>query len=670
MTARDHLSIAGLEGYLAELGAESRPPAFTVGPTTGFAPRPPVFSPAAMRFVTRNMTLSAATRAALQQVSYGEQAAARAMTDEVFWSYDRSWFERGAPTFVDMRQAGACGGGGCNMSWNNSQYWSLAQACDRGVFSLIMFQQRRYIAAQLRIARHLLAVPQPEIVRGFDRRSESPEIGVREACGGVEVKTKAVEWAYWCEEALRLIGVARWASNFSWSDGSKTCGDMSYRPDVNPIVGSYETGCRYAPDCSADKNGVPRLGYIAGKAINGIAQWERVTANVSFPSMQPARIEAARAGFQWPDARLRQFQGIVSIDGRVPFGFGSRWPLSVAPIVLGLHKETHPGVVAGAPVVIPTDSQAFNGYWSALAVGWPPFLERPANLGGSVGDWLLALFLEQPTGRPGLAEQLPLREQTGCWFWKHEDRGFSIAADGIARGQAHSIPGSEIIIWRLIAHLRDIASLDFGTLIIDGFSNLSRAIEGIPAAFRGVPEATVASIRQATQTVVNAQAGAVSGAFAIAGTGAGLVNPLAAIVVAVLAALVDGLLRAWMDVGFARPSNPPMIQAPVMRVAPPTPEGDDRCWINPGATEALDAYKVRVADPFAEAARRASGDPGRLFDLVPEVRAEQFCQRNPTHPRCVAPPPPPPDGGGDVKGGGGGLLIGAAALLLLSRFLR
>lgn len=560
-----------------------------------------------------------------------EYALAAAMTDDVFWGYDQAWLTLGAPAFVNMSRPGQGGGGGQNMSWNNNQFWSLAQACDRGLFTLVMFQQRRYIAAQIRLRAHLERVPQWQVADGLDVLAQEGG-DVRRACGGVQPKTMAREWAEWCQHALALIGVARWASNFTWSDSSKTCGDIIYRLDAQPITLAYDTGCRYSPDCSSDIYGVPRLGYVAGQADNGIRRWEAAADVVRHPKVTPTLVAAATAGWQirWDERRERA--ALRSGTG-VPFSF-SDLPFSIAPRALGLHASSR---TPGAMPQIPQSVEGFHAAWASNAFAdYPPFLEKPAgwNSNATTGDWLYAYFLEHPTGLPGFAEQVAQREKTGCWYWKYAPIDTGGGASGLATNQAHPVPASEWLIWNIIAKARDIVAMSFGDMIIQGFANLERAVLGIPIEFRGSLEGSVATIRSAA-TALRAQDGAtVGGAFASVAAAAAAINPIAGIVVGVIGALVSALVTFSIEIGLARGSNPPALQAPAMRVAPPTAQGDDRCWINPGEIEALEAYRARVATPYAEAAVRSGGDPGRLFDIVPQVRGEQYCRANPQDPAC------------------------------------
>jgi hypothetical protein len=607
-----------------------------------------VLSQNVVQRITRNVAVSSnlvrpETREALLGALDAEYAAARQMTDDVFWGYDSAWLGLGAPELVDGRRAGAGGGGGANMSWNNNQFWRLAQQCDRGLFTLVMYQQRRYMAAQIRIARHLANVPQIEVLQGFDRMASSNN--VRAACMGVEVKTKAREWAYWCEEAVRLIGAARWASNFTWSDTSRTCGDSTYRLDAQPIVGPYDPGCRYRPDCSSDRFGVPRLGYVAGKSPNGIARWEAIAKMA--PQTRANIVDAARS---W---EIRQASPVL------PFGYtgvgsadaGNPWPISISPYVLGLHQSSRSWALGQ---IIPQGSQAFNGRWGSNAVhpdGSPRFLRRAASADPTMGDLLFAYFLEIPENNEAYLAQKALRDETGNFYWKYAPSGGG--ASGVATSLAHPVPGSEMIIWWLVALMRDIAAMPFGQVVIDGFANLDRAVQGIPVELRGNLDEIASRVRSAAAAVRQEQAAIIGGAFTAVAGGAAAINPIAGLIVGLIGSLATALVAFSLDIGLARGSNPPALQAPALRVAPTSLTGDDRCLVNPGELETLASYQTRVTTPYAEAARASGGDAGAMFDLIPQVRTAQYCAQNPTDPRCQAAAAPGPSWPKWLAGAGG-----------------
>lgn len=574
-------------------------------------------------------------RAHLRSALNSEYSLAAAMPDDVFWGYDAAWKTLGATTLEDVRREGIAGGGGRNMTWNNNQFWMIGQQCSQTLFSMILYQQRRYIAAQIRLREHLARVPQWQVADGLDAMAGVTGGDVRRACGGVHPKDAAEAWAMWCEHALALIGVARWASNFTWSDTSKTCGDITYRLDAQPTVGAYDTGCRYVPDCASDAYGVTRLGYVAGRATNGVLRWEAAADAVRHPKMTAALVAAAQAGWQIRWDRRRD-EALKRSGTSVPFNF-SDLPFSIAPRALGLHSSSRS---PGTPQ-IPENAGAFSAGWSpGVFVDYPPFLEKPTGWAGnaSVGDWLYAYFLEHPTGAPGFAEQRAQREKTGCWYWKYAPIDTGGGASGIATNQAHPVPASEWLIWNIIAKARDIVAMPFGDMIIQGFGNLERAIGGIPPEFRGSLDDVASAVRAAANTVRMEQGAVVGGAFAAAAGAGAAINPVVGIVIGILGTLTAALVSFSVEIGWARSTNPPALQFPALRVAPPSVQGDDRCWINPGAGESLNAYDARVAAPYAEAARRTGGDPAAMFDEIARIRTEQYCAANPADPRCQLQP--------------------------------
>lgn len=547
-----------------------------------------------------------------------ELVAAAAMSDEQFWSYDSVWLQDAPPTFQDSRKAGMGGGGGSNMSWNNNQFWSLGQTCSRDLFGLVMYQQRRYMAAQLRLAAHLRSVPDVNIVAGFDRLAANPTLTVRDACRGSSIRDNAEAWARWAEHALKLIGVARWASNFTWSYGGKTCADfVPYRASGDDVIisGAADDGNRYPPD-KPDAWGVPRVGYIAGTSLRGIARHEVLESSRLARELQRGgRLFDAAVSWQ-----ITPVQDRTASSRRHP----DAWPepdysnlISIAPRALGLHASDR-SVAPG--VLVPQEAGHFGAMIDPHRGHFPPFMAQPGDT--SVGSWLYAYFLEHNVD----AAQLAQREETGHWVWRYRDRGFSLEADGLVRSRANLVPASEMVLWKIIAWARDVVDLDFGQLVINGFQNVEMAIAKLPPAFRGSFAQSEAALRAWTAAALEEGATVLGASFAVATSAVGLVpvvGGVLAAVVGIIGLLTTTLYRLQVEVGLSRTVNPPVLQSPAARVAPVV-GGDDRCWVNPDpGIESLAQYNQRVAVPFAEAARRVGGDPRRLFDILPEVRAEQ-----------------------------------------------
>ena len=583
--------------------------------------RPLLATVSASRLREAARALGPQLQAAAREALSVEMVAAATMSDETFWGYDGVWLDNATPTLRDMRREGGAGGGGKNMSWNNNQFWSLAQPCSRDLFALVMYQQRRYMAAQLRLAEHLRMVPDMNIIAGFDRVAANPSLGVREACGGASIRDNAEAWARWAEHALKLIGVARWASNFTWSRGTETCAEhRPYRLTGGDVVtsGAADDGNRYSPD-RPDAWGVPRIGYVAGTSLRGVARHAATASGLR------ARAGSLQRGGQLFDAaaswQITPLQDMRARSARHP----DAWPepdysnlISIAPAVLGLHASDRSVSLGGATV--PRDAGAFSARVDPFRGHFPPFMSKPGD--DSVGSWLYAFFLERNVD----AAQLEQRERTGHWVWRYRDRGFSIEADGLTRSVARLVPASELVLWEIVAWARDVVDLSFGQMMINGFENLQRAIAALPPEFRGTFEQTQAAFRAWTDAALNDNAVIIGAAFSTASAALAQVPAVGAvlgIVVALVGVLTTTLYRMQVEVGLSRTVNPPALQYPAARTAPEVgPE--DRCWINPDpGVEALSRYNQRVAVPFAEAARRVGGDPFRLFEILPAVRAEQ-----------------------------------------------
>lgn len=525
------------------------------------------------------------------------------MTDDVFWGYDQAWLTLGAPTLEDVRKAGACGGGGCNMSYNNNQFWSLGMQCDRSAFSLVIYQQRRYMAAQLRLQRVLDLAPDPRILAGFDRFAAGGS-DLRAACQGAAVRDKPSEWAAWCMDVLRLIGVQRWASNMTWSDGSVSIADL---PGVENMRVASATGdnpgCMYVPDCTADAFGVPRFGYVAGNAPGGMLRYEALTGakhfgwrpvetgSTAYRISQDPEIMAAAAGWR-PEPR----------PGHVGRGF--LW--SVAPKALGLHKSSRSFDWVASSVPVGLDD--FDPVLVPEAI-FPSILRAPAGHG--LFQYLVALFAELDAP----VAQQAVRERTGAWWY--------LARTTSGRDWAVPTPAGELVVWRVLAMLRDAQAMSFGQSMVTGFTNLERAIDALPDWAKNQ---SLVSAAQAMRNFLRAEqqsaAQTMGAVFSGVGAIAGVIAPVAGIVIALVGALVTALTAAAVDLGLLRERNPPALQAPAARQIPAIPGGEDRCAINPGE-EVAALYRERVASPYAEAARRTGGNADAMFDEIARVRAER-----------------------------------------------
>lgn len=583
-----------------------------------------VFSPSAMRAM-RTVTLSSETRLQLRRALDQEASMAAAMPDALFWGWDQHWMAEGGAALRDLKQPGASGGGGRNMSWNNNQFWELGLPCSVDLFSSVMYQQRRYMAAQFRLIEHFRAAPDQRIIQGFDRAAASPLLGVREACAGASMRENAEAWAHWAETALKLIGVARWASNFTWSRGTRSCASAPYRAtadDLN-LVGGYDLGNRYAPDRS-DGFGCPVVGYVAGTSLRGSARYEALmSARAGSSSVRGVNLfgEALAAASSWVIAPCEDRPGA---GPACPWGVTPEPNytnlISVAPQVLGLHRSD---LSWGGGVRVPTTAGDFAPGIYDRGGGFkqfPAFLAPPGD--GTPGSWLYAFFLER--GAP--EAQLALRERAGFWFWRYRDRGFNLEASGLARGFARAVPAAELVLWQIVGWARDIIDKPFGQLVIEGFENLAASTLAIPEAFRTRPMSDASTVMaELSRRSRDESAQVIGGAFAAVAGVAAAVNPIAGLVVTVLGAVVSALVSFASDVGFVRAANPPALQLPAARVSPPAlAGGDDRCWVNPNTElESLRQYDERVAQPYAEAARRAGGNPAVMFDLIPRVRDER-----------------------------------------------
>lgn len=203
--------------------------------------------------------MTPAQRAALDPLVARERAAAAAMTDEEFWGWDQQYSRAAGvvpPTLVDLTRQGQCGGGGCNPSFSTSQYWRANVACSAEVYGRVLFQYRRYLAAQMRLERLLANPPQAWPGQMYfndpqDADGCSTTAPTRPG-GAAPLGTKAAEWADWCLEVLRLVAVAHWATGVRWCESDRAptfYTGYSWAPGVGGTTGDPRGhGIYRAPD--------------------------------------------------------------------------------------------------------------------------------------------------------------------------------------------------------------------------------------------------------------------------------------------------------------------------------------------------------------------------------------------------------------------------------------
>lgn len=612
-----------------------------------------VLSSNVLQVARRNLTVTPAMRDLARAILDAEFAAALAMTDDVFWGYDASWFT--APDkarLLDVKQPGMAGGGGRNQSLNNNQFWDVQEPCSRGLFALVLYQQRRYMAAQIRLAKLLRQAPQPEIIAGFDNYVANPARGVRAACSGVSTRDAADRWAAWIEDVLAVIGAAQWATNFTWSELPRSCADAA-APSAAYIgarpVGGNAPGCVYEPECLVDEYGVPMLGYIVGRSNKGLRALALMPGAPTSTFAGPVTRDDVSAG-RLPNFMRGDYGAATS--ARVVSGASyALMPLSRAPRVLGLHRNDR--LTPPFSVEVPTGLDAFRPALRASAA-LPNFLRQPTP--GDVNSFLREAMLEWPntfeTDGAAYQDVLRLREQTGYWGWHDRGKHFNTAI------------GSELLIWQVFAMAREITDTAFGQVIIDGFDNLDLTLKNIPVEWRTGPMASaLAAISAAAAQIHNARAETVGAAMSGAAAVATAVLPIAGVIVGILGGLVTALTRFQMDLGLTRRANPPVLQAPAARVSSVGLEaGEDRCWVNPGPGESLEQYEARVTSTYRASARATGGNPAAMFDEIARQRMAAWCAANPGAPQCQ---PPRSSSWGRWLAGAAGTTAGFALIKLL-----
>ncbi len=328
-------------------------------------------------FVLMNPSLSAtlitpAARAQLDPLVARERAAAAQMTDEEFWGWDKQYASPNHvadPTLVDLTRQGQCGGGGCNPSFSNSQFWQAHVACSADVYGRVLFQYRRYVAAQIRLERLLANPPQAWVGQLYFNDPQNADgcstTAPTRPAGQMPISTKATEWTDWCLEVLRTVAVAHWASCVRWCESDRSPTFYAYNPfgRNDPNFGGANYGGIYnSPDV---------YGHTDLAAFRAAAPSEQGTVAVCL-GQQPPTIDAASspgaidAMRYWPDVDRTSFGAYhptgyfrpTAARGTAP----ARWTWGSAPIAaMGAYSQL--------PLVAP---KAIRGLSEISLSGRPP----------------------------------------------------------------------------------------------------------------------------------------------------------------------------------------------------------------------------------------------------------------------------------------------------------
>ncbi len=480
-----------------------------------------------------------AARAAIAPVLTAEERAAREMTDAQFYGWDALLGITPPPVAVNLTEQGACGGGGCAESYDNAQYWNMNAACSREVMGAVLFQGRRYRAAQIRLER-LMANPPQAWVRemyfadtqdSLGRSTRLPTPPARESTAA-----KATQWADWCMEVSRCIAIARWASNISWCNGERT-------PDFYlgplPPIGSPARGRRQVRTTSNFADPTSReaspgeLGTVAATKGRDPRQIDVASTDVALGTYPPDMAWAQFSGWH-PTGYFRgtsprgsmpsrwTFGGDVPINDLLAGGDGlrrgvSEWHSSgssdalradsraafgsvqdgfdpYAPVGIVDRQDYTPTMIqfsqilrlrrgnrSGAgPFVLPSQRSDWDPVIApSIKVGggflWPHGLRMPVS--SSPRDALVALFLEAraDTYNPADAAHRP---------YVAAALKFQINSNFSQVGGIHHLPTGLRQAWWLMAHAYDVIDHSIGHVVSNAFNNFLVGVNQIPNRFR------------------------------------------------------------------------------------------------------------------------------------------------------------------------------------------
>lgn len=244
-----------------------------------------------------------------------ERALAAAMSDDEFWNWDRLYAAVPGvqpPTLVDPSQPGTCGGGGCGPSFANSQYWIANVACSADVFTRVLFQYRRYVAAQIRLAALMANPPQAwpgRMYFGDSQDSDGCSTTLpQRPTGEMPLSTMASQWADWCMQVMRLVAVAHWATGVRWCEADR---NPAFYGGNGPVFVSTADGARadgYAGDPTTTRQAeVPN--NQRGTVAAAVCYAPTVVASSGNAAALGTGHVDDPANWYWPDATSPLFGG-------------------------------------------------------------------------------------------------------------------------------------------------------------------------------------------------------------------------------------------------------------------------------------------------------------------------------------------------------------------------
>lgn len=504
------------------------------------------------------------------------------MTDDEFYGWDTLYADRAS--LVDLRLAGACGGGGCNESFSNSQFWKVDFQCSADVYARILFQYTRYVAAQVRLERLLANPPQAWVTSMYfsdvqDAWGRSTSLAQPPA-SAQPMSAKAEEWADWCMEVARTIAVAQWATNVRWCNGERVpefysshrtsvkdtsdFSSTSTRPAAPSEIGTIacERGamprvtadfwsggtaarCSYFPDCAPNLfGGYGPLGYFKPTSARG-ASMSRWT--IGFYADAATLSPSAPHRAAW-DPAVGQRQGICETHV-----YGS--PLQQGDVFKAFRGGDGRAFLAREAMDLTSSSMtgAVRQFYTPTIIQLSPVLalrrssdspSRPYVMPRSMADFDPIAAPSLVNGRPGPVWPENIQQPTStnardmlvALFKDADDPTYHApSADEFHSRRELKVfwnlnwcsqfgftPGGMRQVWWLMAHAYDVMDTSMGQATAQAFNNFLVALNQIPEQFRTtIPLESQETVRALAQQNLDAiYAGIQTAAGVVAGVGA------------------------------------------------------------------------------------------------------------------------------------------------------
>lgn len=463
----------------------------------------------------------------------------------------------------------------------NWSYWKANVTCDAQAFVNVMFQADRYQFAQTQLQALLMNKP------------ADSSIGMTAAQGAAWRH----QWADWCINVMRLVSLARWASNLRPAMQLPLDQGLYAQQALTRIKGDLRvpyrvTSARNAE--AADANNLCTLMMFAPRlldapftsSLGGLAA-SQINVAANLPS-DPGAFDPASPPVTNP-AQFRQ--GLFDFVGDAPGA--------------GVVSDGHSGWDSGSPWPIEDRDLVAKGTWD---------------------------IKQSPD------DHVRMRALMYAWFEKTLKTGYwrkidIHIPDGTFAGRwDHWWGTADALIELCTAWAQDTIAMPFGHFVADGLVRWLAAYEAIPPQFRILSQENINSIRGSVNSAFSTAQGAAGAVFGVA---AGAVNvvpvigQVASAVIALIGALVQALFEFLKQLHAAAYGGAELAAAcippPVIRMI--ISDDTQACNFDPrnGQAEAVAARTQAVAtvastnapvSTWFDASRYASGETDQAPQLA------------------------------------------------------